>query len=56
MHPSIVPDLKKAGFEVEYQPDISREMLKESIHQYDGIIIRSKTDLDREMLDLATNL
>ena len=56
MHPSIVPDLKKAGFEVDYLPDISREMLKESIHQYHGIIIRSKTDLDREMIDLAHNL
>lgn len=56
MHPSIVPDLKKAGFEVDYLPEISREMLKDSIYKYDGIIIRSKTDLDREMIDFATNL
>ena len=56
MHPSIVPDLKKAGFEADYLPNISREDLKESIHLYNGIIIRSKTDLDREMLDLAINL
>lgn len=56
MHPSIVPDLKNAGFEVDYLPEISREMLKDCIYQYDGIIIRSKTDLDREMLDLAKNL
>ena len=56
MHPSIVPDLKAAGFEVDYMPDIRREMLKDCIDQYDGIIIRSKTDLDREMLDLADNL
>lgn len=56
MHPSIVPDLKSAGFEVDYLPKISREDLKECIHPYAGIIIRSKTDLDREMLDLALNL
>jgi D-3-phosphoglycerate dehydrogenase len=56
MHPSIVPDLKKAGFEVDYLPKISRDMLKDCIYQYDGIIIRSKTDLDREMIDLAHNL
>ncbi len=56
MHPSIVPDLKNAGFEVDYLPGISREMLKDCIYQYDGIIIRSKTDLDREMIDLALNL
>jgi len=56
MHPSIVPDLKKSGFEVDYLPEISREDLKECIHPYDGIIIRSKTDLDHEMIDLALNL
>lgn len=56
MHPSIVPDLEKAGFEVDYLPKISREDLKECIHLYHGIIIRSKTDLDREMIDLALNL
>ena len=56
MHPSIIPDLKKAGFEVDYLPKISREDLKEGIHPYNGIIIRSKTNLDREMLDLALNL
>lgn len=56
MHPSIIPDLKKVGFEVDYLPFISREDLKKSIHAYHGIIIRSKTDLDREMLDLAMNL
>ena len=56
MHPSIVPDLNNAGFEVDYLPEISREMLKDCIYQYDGIIIRSKTDLDREMIDLARNL
>ena len=56
MHPSIVPDLKNEGFEVDYLPEISREMLKDCIQKYEGIIIRSKTDLDRELLDLATNL
>jgi D-3-phosphoglycerate dehydrogenase len=56
MHPSIVPDLKNAGFEVDYLPDISREMLKDCIYQYNGIIIRSKTDLDRELIDLAPDL
>ena len=56
MHPSIVPNLKKAGFEVDYLPGISREDLKECIHPYAGIIIRSKTDLDQEMLDRALNL
>jgi D-3-phosphoglycerate dehydrogenase len=56
MHPSIVPDLEQAGFEVDYLPDISRSRLTGIIHNYNGIVIRSKTDLDKEMLDLAVNL
>lgn len=56
MHPSIIPDLEKAGFEVDYLPNINREDLIKSIPHYNGIIIRSKTDLDREILDLAINL
>jgi D-3-phosphoglycerate dehydrogenase len=56
MHPSIVSDLKKAGIEVDYLPEISRADLKKCIHKYSGIIIRSKTDLDQEMIDLALNL
>jgi D-3-phosphoglycerate dehydrogenase len=56
MHPSIMPDLRKEGFQVDYLPDITREVLKTRIHHYEGIIIRSKTTMDREMIDLAEKL
>jgi D-3-phosphoglycerate dehydrogenase len=56
MHPSIVPDLKRAGYEVDYLPEISRDELKLVIRKYDGIVIRSKTNLDKEMIDLAESL
>ena len=56
MHPSIVPDLKSAGFDVDYEPKISRSELLQCIGVYNGIVIRSKTDLDREMIDTAAHL
>jgi D-3-phosphoglycerate dehydrogenase len=56
MHPSIIPDLKKKGFEVDYFPTIGREELRSVIHQYNGIIIRSKTSMNPEMIDMAPNL
>ena len=56
MHPSIIPGLEALGCEVDYHPDIKRPGIFEIIGDYDGIIIRSKTDLDKEMLDRATSL
>jgi D-3-phosphoglycerate dehydrogenase len=56
MHESILGLLEKYGFEVTYSPKITREELFEQIGSYDGIIIRSKTPLDRELLERATRL
>jgi D-3-phosphoglycerate dehydrogenase len=36
--------------------DLSREALLDCIGKYDGIIVRSKTSLDKEILERATNL
>ncbi len=56
MHPSIIPDLKGYGFDVDYQPNINREEILRRIGNYTGIIIRSKTTIDQELLDKAINL
>jgi len=56
MHPSIIPDLKANGISVDYQPDIKREEILKKIGNYSGIIIRSKTTIDKEILDKAINL
>ena len=56
MHSSIVPDLQNAGFYVDYKPDINRDELKNVVHLYEGIIIRSKTTIDQELIDLAPAL
>ncbi len=56
MHSSIVPGLKNIGLNADYQPAILRKDILDIIENYEGIIVRSKTDADREMLDKAINL
>ena len=48
--------LEKKGHEVNYAPKITRSEILEIVDQYDGLIIRSKTPMDRELLEKATNL
>lgn len=56
MHPSIVPMLKKDRHVVTYAPKITRAEILGQVEEYDGLIIRSKTPMDRELLERATNL
>lgn len=56
MHLSILGLLEKEGFQVTYSPDITRAQLLDQIGNYEGLIIRSKTPMDRELLEKATRL
>lgn len=56
MHQSIIPLLRDAGFVVDYRPEIKRKEIEAIIHEYQGLIIRSKTPMDRELLTRATAL
>ncbi len=56
MHKSILRLLDDLGFVVSYQPEITREELIETIGPYHGLIIRSKTMVDKEVVDAAANL
>lgn len=56
MHLSILGLLEKEGFQVTYSPDITRAQILDQIGNYDGLIIRSKTPMDRELLEKATRL
>lgn len=44
------------GFEVIKDFTISHETLKKEIEKYDGIVIRSRTNLTSDILDNAKNL
>ncbi|MFT6969944.1 MAG: D-3-phosphoglycerate dehydrogenase [Roseivirga sp.] len=56
MHESIVPLLSGIGIEANYQPLITRQALLQMIGDYEGILVRSKTEIDRELVDAATQL
>ncbi|OOG71137.1 2-hydroxyacid dehydrogenase [Algoriphagus sp. A40] len=56
MHPSIVEMLEMDGHQVTYSPKITRSEILEQVAAYDGLIIRSKTPMDRELLEKAINL
>ncbi|GAB3342138.1 2-hydroxyacid dehydrogenase [Larkinella ripae] len=56
MHSSLFAMLDQAGFAYDYQPQLSRRDLIDALPQYDGLIIRSKTKVDAEVLEKAGRL
>ena len=50
MHSSLLTMLKDIGWEADYQPAITREEIKSNHQNYQGLIVRSKTPMDRELL------
>ena len=56
MHESIVEMLSAEGYQVNYQPEITRNEVLAIAHVYEVIIVRSKTVFDKELVDAATNL
>lgn len=56
MHESIIPLLEHAGHDVSYRPRITRAEILDVVGEYEGLIIRSKTPMDRALLEQAVNL
>jgi D-3-phosphoglycerate dehydrogenase len=56
MHEGIIPLLEEIGHEADYLPKITRAEILEMVDQYQGLIIRSKTPMDQELLSKATQL
>lgn len=50
MHESLFPMLIRLGWRVDYHPAITRVELREKHTGYQGLIIRSKTVVDRDLL------
>ncbi|MBE7692852.1 hydroxyacid dehydrogenase [Tenacibaculum finnmarkense] len=55
-HALLLNQLNDVGFVNEQDYTASKEIIAAKIHQYDGIIIRSRFTIDKEFLDKATNL
>ena len=56
MHPSLFAMLDSQGWIYDYRPDFRRNDIISCLADYDGLIIRSKTRIDEELLTQATDL
>lgn len=56
MHSSIMPMLKQIGIEPDYRPDIKKEEIISVVEHFEGIIVRSKIYIGKEILEKATRL
>ncbi len=56
MHPSIGPMLAELGIATDYQPALSRAEILAAVGRYEGLLIRSKTRVDAELLAAAPRL
>lgn len=56
VHSDLVSGLIKAGFIVDYHPDRTPEETKQTISEYYGIIINTKTKMFKDMIDAGKNL
>lgn len=55
-HPLMITQLAELGYENVENYTSSKEEIAESIHEYEGIIIRSRFSIDQSFLEKATNL
>ncbi len=56
IHPVLIERLQANNVIVDYFPEYSREDILREISQYDGIVVRSKIKIDKQVIDLAKNL
>ncbi len=56
LHVGILNLLRDAGCQVDYSPDITRSEILAKISEFDGLVLRSKTKVDKALLQLADKL
>jgi len=55
-HPLLWEQLEQAGFQNEADFTSSKTEIESKIHNYQGIVIRSRFKIDKEFIDQAVNL
>lgn len=55
-HPLLINQLNALGFENDEDYTSSKEAIEAKIHNYDGLIIRSRFSIDKQFLDAAKKL
>ncbi|PAW93004.1 phosphoglycerate dehydrogenase [Mucilaginibacter sp. MD40] len=56
LHPAFMEQAQALGYTINYQPGFKLDDAKAVINDYDGLVIRSKFQVDKAFLDQATNL
>ncbi len=56
VHQNMMDGLLKLGYSYDYKPEIKSEEILEIIGNYQGLVIRSKTKINKTFLDKASNL
>jgi D-3-phosphoglycerate dehydrogenase len=56
IHPIFIEQAEALGYTCDYRPDIKQAEVLNIIGQYAGLLIRSKFQVDKTVLDLADNL
>ena len=56
VHPVLIDGLIANGYEVDYEPEIGYDKVKNSIAKYNGLIINSKILCDASFIDHGTQL
>jgi D-3-phosphoglycerate dehydrogenase len=54
--PVTIQTLQEAGIDVDNRPEITPDELLGDAAQYDGMVVRSRTKVPKEVIDAATNL
>lgn len=55
-HPLLIQQFNELGFENNEDYTSSKEAVEKKIHEYDGIVLRSRFPIDKQFLDAAINL
>ncbi len=56
MHDSVTELFSNAGFEPDYRPEIKPEEVHDCIAEYQGLVVRSKMDVNRSLIDKGLKL
>ncbi|EHQ28247.1 2-hydroxyacid dehydrogenase [Mucilaginibacter paludis] len=56
LHPIFIERAEALGYQCNYQPQFTLDDTLKVIAEYDGLVIRSKFQVDKNVLDIATNL
>lgn len=56
IHLSFFKEMEGTKFELDYRPDIDQQGILEIIHDFEGIIINSKTQANKELIDRGKKL